>query len=571
MNQAVIAFKDFTFKYRSQTEPTLHDINLTIHEGEKVVIVGPSGSGKSTLAHCINGLVPFAYRGESSGTCQIKGQETKELDIFQISQKVGTVLQDLDGQFIGLSVGEDIAFVLENDVVAQDEMKERVAQVAKMVNIEEYLTDSIHQLSGGQKQRVSLGGVLVNDVAVLLFDEPLANLDPATGKHAIELIDQLHRQTNKTIVIIEHRLEDVLYRDVDRIIVMEEGRIVTEGAPGDILASPILSQTHLREPLYLKALEYAQIPLTPAMHPENIERLQLTNKNMEQLRNWYHQVERKTTETQEEAVLKVENLSFHYSNQPNTLNDVSFTLHKGEMVSIVGKNGAGKSTLAKVICGFERHQKGHIFYQNEDISKSTITQRAEVIGLVMQNPNQMISKHLIFDEVAFGLRLRGVPEAEIRERVENTLKICGLYSFRNWPISALSFGQKKRVTIASVLVLEPEVLLLDEPTAGQDYRHYTDIMQFLRHLNQQGVTILMITHDMHLMLEYTPRTLVIGEGKLLADKSAVEVLDSPELIEKANLKTTSLYQLAEMANIEDAQDFVSTFIRYDKEVRRSWQ
>lgn len=571
MNETVIAFNSFTFKYRSQKEPTLIDINLDIRAGEKIVIVGPSGSGKSTLAHCINGLVPFAYRGESSGTCQIKGQETKELDIFQISQKVGTVLQDLDGQFIGLSVGEDIAFVLENDVVAQDEMKERVAQVAKMVNIEEYLTDSIHQLSGGQKQRVSLGGVLVNDVAVLLFDEPLANLDPATGKHAIELIDQLHRQTNKTIVIIEHRLEDVLYRDVDRIIVMEEGRIVTEGAPGDILASPILSQTHLREPLYLKALEYAQIPLTPAMHPENIERLQLTNKNMEQLRNWYHQVERKTTETQEEAVLKVENLSFHYSNQPNTLNNVSFTLHKGEMVSIVGKNGAGKSTLAKVICGFERHQKGHIFYQNEDISKSTITQRAEVIGLVMQNPNQMISKHLIFDEVAFGLRLRGVPEAEIRERVENTLKICGLYSFRNWPISALSFGQKKRVTIASVLVLEPEVLLLDEPTAGQDYRHYTDIMQFLRHLNQQGVTILMITHDMHLMLEYTPRTLVIGEGKLLADKSAVEVLDSPELIEKANLKTTSLYQLAEMANIEDAQDFVSTFIRYDKEVRRSWQ
>ena len=571
MSETVIAFNSFTFKYRSQKEPTLIDINLDIRAGEKIVIVGPSGSGKSTLAHCINGLVPFAYRGESSGTCQIKGQETKELDIFQISQKVGTVLQDLDGQFIGLSVGEDIAFVLENDVVAQDEMKERVAQVAKMVNIEEYLTDSIHQLSGGQKQRVSLGGVLVNDVAVLLFDEPLANLDPATGKHAIELIDQLHRQTNKTIVIIEHRLEDVLYRDVDRIIVMEEGRIVTEGAPGDILASPILSQTHLREPLYLKALEYAQIPLTPAMHPENIERLQLTNKNMEQLRNWYHQVERKTTETQEEAVLKVENLSFHYSNQPNTLNDVSFTLHKGEMVSIVGKNGAGKSTLAKVICGFERHQKGHIFYQNEDISKSTITQRAEVIGLVMQNPNQMISKHLIFDEVAFGLRLRGVPEAEIRERVENTLKICGLYSFRNWPISALSFGQKKRVTIASVLVLEPEVLLLDEPTAGQDYRHYTDIMQFLRHLNQQGVTILMITHDMHLMLEYTPRTLVIGEGKLLADKSAVEVLDSPELIEKANLKTTSLYQLAEMANIEDAQDFVSTFIRYDKEVRRSWQ
>lgn len=571
MNQPVITFDAFTFKYRSQKEPTLLDINLTINAGEKVVIVGPSGSGKSTLAHCINGLVPFAYRGESRGTCQIKGLETKKLDIFQISKMVGTVLQDLDGQFIGLSVGEDIAFALENDVVPQAEMKQRVAQVAEMVNIADHLNDSIHQLSGGQKQRVSLGGVLVNDVDVLLFDEPLANLDPATGKHAIELIDQLHRQTNKTVVIIEHRLEDVLYRDVDRIIVMKEGRIIADAAPAEILASPVLSQTYLREPLYLKALEYANVPVTPDMHPESIERLQLNDGQLAQLRNWYHQAERSTEPEQSEPVLKVENLSFHYPNHPNTLNDVTFTLHKGEMVSIVGKNGAGKSTLSKVICGFERHQEGQIYYRDTDISKATITKRAEVIGLVMQNPNQMISKHLIFDEVAFGLRLRGVPEAEVRERVENTLKVCGLHAFRNWPISALSFGQKKRVTIAAVLVLEPEVLLLDEPTAGQDYRHYTDIMTFLRHLNQQGVTILMITHDMHLMLEYTPRTLVIGEGKLLADKSAVEVLDSPELIEKSNLKTTSLYQLAEMAAIEDAQDFVSTFIRYDKEVSRSWQ
>lgn len=571
MDQAVIAFKDFTFKYRSQTDPTLKDINLTIYKGEKVVIVGPSGSGKSTLAHCINGLVPFAYRGESQGQCQVKGKETKGLDIFQISKMVGTVLQDLDGQFIGLSVGEDIAFALENDCVSQPLMHDQVNQVAKLVKIEDYLDASIHQLSGGQKQRVSLAGVLVNDVDILLFDEPLANLDPATGKHAIDLIDQLQKQTNKTTVIIEHRLEDVLYRDVDRIIVMSDGQIVADDTPANLLSTLVLSQTYLREPLYLKALHYADVPITPMMHPEHIDRLTLSKDQEDSLKNWYQTFKRNTVSENKEIVLEVKDVSFHYPNKPNTLSNVSFKLRKGEMVSIVGENGAGKSTLSKLICGFERQQSGQILYHGRDISKDTITKRAETIGLVMQNPNQMISKHLIFDEVAFGLRLRQVPEEEIRERVERTLKICGLYSFRNWPISALSFGQKKRVTIAAVLVLNPDVLILDEPTAGQDYRHYTEIMTFLEELNERGVTILMITHDMHLMMEYTPRTLVIGEGGLLADQSAVAVLASKTLVEKANLATTSLYQLAEKVGIADAEDFVSTFIRYDKEVRQKWQ
>lgn len=571
MNRVAIEFKSYTFKYRSQTEPTLQDINLTIHAGEKVVIVGPSGSGKSTLAHCINGFVPFAYRGESSGSCQINGKETSTLDIFQLSKMIGTVLQDLDGQFIGLTVGEDIAFALENDVVAQEKMHERVAQVAELVKIDDYLNASIHELSGGQKQRVSMAGVLVDDVDILLFDEPLANLDPATGKHAIALIDDLQKQTNKTTVIIEHRLEDVLYREVDRIIVMSEGRIVADAAPAELLATNVLANSHLREPLYLKALQYAGIPITPEMHPEHIDHLQLTEQDKTMLQKWYHQSNRMDRNQPAEPVLRVENLSYHYPNAQNTLTGITFTIQKGEMVSIVGKNGAGKSTLAKLICGFERQQTGEIIYQGNNISKDTITKRAEAIGLVMQNPNQMISKHLIFDEVALGLRLRNVPEDEIRQRVEKTLTICGLYPFRNWPISALSFGQKKRVTIAAILVLEPAVLILDEPTAGQDFRHYTEIMSFLTELNQQGVTILMITHDMHLMLEYTPRTLVIGDGQLLADASAVEVLADPSLTSQANLFKTSLYTLAEKAGIVNQQDFVSKFIHYDKEVRKTWQ
>ena len=316
----IISFKNFSFQYRAQKQPTLHDINLDIYPGERVLIAGPSGSGKSTLAACINGLNPFSYPGECTGTLTVDGVDAPHSSIFELAGHVGTVLQDPDGQFIGLTVGEDIAFALENSCTPQDEMHE-------------------------------------------------------------------------------------------------------------------------------------------------------------------------------------------------------------------------------------------------------ITRRARHIGYVMQNPNQMISKTMIFDEVALGLQGSGLTDAEIRTRVEDTLKVCGLYPFRNWPISALSFGQKKRVTIASVLVQDPELIILDEPTAGQDFRHYTDIMEFLRGLNAKGVTVVMITHDMHLMLEYTPRALAFCDGRLIADRSAAAILCDPALIEQAALKETSLYTLANRCGITPAEKFVERFIAADREVR----
>lgn len=570
MKNAIIQFENFTFKYRSQAEPTLHHINLTIHEGEKVLIVGPSGSGKSTLAHCINGLVPFSYNGEITGSLKIKGKETKELDLFTISKTVGTVLQDPDGQFIGLSVAEDIAFALENDCISQEQMTRQVVDVSILIDMENYLEASIHELSGGQKQRVALGGVMVDQVEILLFDEPLANLDPATGKHAIELIDRIQKETNTTVIIVEHRLEDVLHRDVDRIIVMNEGRIVSDSTQDELLSLQILEENHIREPLYVKALKYAGCTITKDMHPAQLDRLDIHSCKKE-LQNWFEKTNQPVIQDKNSPILEVEYLIFGYDAGKNTLQEISFSIQKGEMVSIVGKNGAGKSTLSKLICGFEKVRSGNILFNGKDITKDTIRERSERIGMVMQNPNQMISKHMIFDEVAMGLVMRGVPEVEIKERVEKTLRVCGLYPFRNWPISALSFGQKKRVTIASILVLKPEILILDEPTAGQDLRSYTDIMEFLVELNQQGVTILMITHDMHLMLEYTPRALVIADGKLIADDTAANVLTNKVIIEKANLKETSLYDLAVRAEIRDPQEFVARFIDYDKEARKTWQ
>jgi energy-coupling factor transport system ATP-binding protein len=238
------------------------------------------------------------------------------------------------------------------------------------------------------------------------------------------------------------------------------------------------------------------------------------------------------------------------------------------MLSIVGTNGAGKSTFSKVVCGFEKPQSGVMELNGVDLKILSIKERADHIGYVMQNPNQMISKNQIFDEVALGLRNRGVSEEEIRIRVEETLKICGLYPFRNWPVSALSYGQKKRVTIASILVLNPEMILLDEPTAGQDLKHYTEIMDFLTELNRQGVTVVLITHDMHLMLEYTPRAIVFNRGQVIADKSAAAVLNSPEIVEEAHLKETSLYHLSALCGIGDPEEFTRRFIARDREVRK---
>ncbi|WP_339180648.1 ABC transporter ATP-binding protein [Oceanobacillus sp. FSL W7-1293] len=570
MKQPIIQFENVTFKYRSQQEPTLKNIDLTIHQGEKILIVGPSGSGKSTLAHCLNGLVPFSYKGEMTGSLKIQRQETKELDIFSLSKMVGTVLQDPDGQFIGLSVGEDIAFSLENNVTPHDTMMKRVAEVSRLVDMEEYLEASIHALSGGQKQRVSLAGVMVDDVDILLFDEPLANLDPATGKHAIDLIDQIQKETNTTVVIIEHRLEDVLYRNVDRIIVVNDGEIVYDCSPNVLLASDVLQRNNIREPLYIKALKYADCSLTPQHGLEHLNTLQ-TEAFKDKLLQWFEQTPPAKKRTLTQPVLQLEDVSFTYSGKENNIKKISFSIDKGEMVSIVGKNGAGKSTLSKLICGFEKNNQGKILYHQKDITGDTIYQRAERIGMVMQNPNQMISKHMIYDEVALGLIMKGIySEEEIREKVEKTLKICGLYPFRNWPISALSFGQKKRATIASILVLEPEIIILDEPTAGQDFYHYTEMMEFLADLNAQGITIMMITHDMHLMLEYTQRAIVIADGKVIADDSPINILTNEAIVAEANLKETSLFDLAVLTGIEEPVEFVSRFIAFDREVRKAW-
>ena len=563
----IISFRNFSFQYRAQKRPTLTDIDLEIYPGERVLIAGPSGSGKSTLAGCINGLNPFSNPGACTGTLTVDGVDAPHSSLFELSAHVGTVLQDPDSQFIGLTVGEDIAFALENSCTPQDEMHAITRHAAELVGIENHLGYAPHELSGGQKQRVSLAGVMVDQVKILLFDEPLANLDPATGKQAIELIDEIQKKTDTTVLIIEHRLEDVLWRNVDRIVLVNDGTILADLRPDELLSGSLLAENGIREPLYVTALRYAGVELTPDKHPAHVDSLVLDDTDTQKLRDWFTARPRPAAQPEREPLLEVKGLSFGYQKGQQTLRDVSFSIGKGEMVSIVGRNGAGKSTLSKLICGFETPDAGEIFLNGKPLAEENIRRRAQHIGYVMQNPNQMISKTMIYEEVALGLQRSGLTEEQIREKVDATLRVCGLYPFRNWPISALSFGQKKRVTIASVLVLDPELILLDEPTAGQDFRHYTDIMEFLRGLNARGVTVVMITHDMHLMLEYTRRALVFCDGRLIADRTAAAVLCDPALVEQAALKETSLYTLANRCGIAPAQEFVERFIEQDREVR----
>ena len=565
--EPIISFDHFGFQYTAQAEPTLYDISLDIRKGEKVLICGPSGCGKSTLAHCVNGLIPNSYPGKTTGTLTVGGRNAENLSLFDLSKVVGTVLQDSDGQFIGLTVAEDMAFALENDCMDQKDMKALVDRVAGLVGVSGVLGHAPYEISGGQKQRVALGGVMVSGVDVLLFDEPLANLDPAAGKKAVELIDEIQKRTGCAVIIIEHRLEDVLHCPVDRVVLMGEGRILFDGDPDSLLCSDLLQKSGIREPLYVTALKYAGVPLDRDQRLSYLPELRLTEADRRRVADWFFAQPEPAAEKAKTELLRAENIDFTYEGGHHALKGISASIAEGEMLSIVGTNGAGKSTFSKVLCGFEIPQKGTLTLSGEDLSNYSIKERADRIGYVMQNPNQMISKTGIFDEVALGLRNRGVPEEEVRPRVEKALKTCGLYPFRNWPVSALSYGQKKRVTIASILVLEPKIILLDEPTAGQDLYHYTQIMDFLAELNRSGTTVVLITHDMHLMLEYTPRAIVFHDGHVIADTSAAEVLNSPEIVETAHLKETSLYHLAKNCGIASPEEFTRRFIAADREVR----
>lgn len=565
--EPIISFKDFGFKYKTQSSPTLFDINLDIYPGQKVLILGASGSGKSTLCNCINGLIPFSFEGEITGTLTVAGKETKKSSIFELSKDVGTVLQDSDAQFVGLSVGEDIAFAMENICMPRSEMAPLVEKNASIVGMRDFIDHVPFELSGGQKQKVAIAGVFANDVSVLIFDEPLAALDPQMGMTAVSLIDDLAKDDHRTILIIEHRLEDVLYRPVDRIILMGGGRIVADMTPDELLKSTLLQEHGIREPLYITAMKYAGCSLEGNKNLCSLEDLEFSPENENKLKSFFTSEYKPLPQNQNEPVIEFDHVSFSYDGKKKVLSDIDFTIRKGERIAIIGKNGAGKSTAAKLLCGLIRPSEGEIRLSGKDIHPLSVKEIGEKVSYVMQNPNQMLVKDIIKDEVGLALQIRGRSAEEIKEIAEKVLKACNLYKMRNWPVDAISYGQKKRVTVASMMALEPEILVLDEPTAGQDFRSYTDIMNFVNALNEEyGITILFITHDMHLAIENTERAIVFADGKLIAADRVCSVLANEQVIAEASLKQTSLYRLAVKLDL-DPESTIERFISYESEMK----
>lgn len=566
-----IEFKNISFKYASQADLNLMDISFSIKQGEKVLIIGASGSGKSTIGKLINGQIPNTFEGDLTGQVLINGANSASKSIFDLSLSVGTVLQDTDAQFVGLTVAEDLVFALENDQVDQDSMVSSVAVWANTLDLVDLLDLAPQSLSGGQKQRVSIGGVLIDESPIVLFDEPLANLDPASGLATMELIAKLNQEKELTTVVIEHRLEEALIADFDRVLVIDSGRLLADVSVDTLLRSDLLAQIGVRQPLYLDAFNYAGVNVEDIPHLGRFRPDMVTTGVQDHLSKWLADNAVTAPVRADKPILVMDHVNFSYDSAP-LISDLNLTINAGDMVSIVGTNGAGKSTLAKLICGFERPDSGRITLFQENLDGLSIKEIADSVGYVMQNPNLMISKNILFDEVASGLVNRGLYEDDadsLAEKVANTLRICGLYPYRNWPISALSYGQKRRATIASILVLDPKVLILDEPTAGQDYKHYTDMMRFIEGLNRdQGITILMITHDMHLIQEYTNRTIVFHDGQVVGDMRPAAVLTDGNLMAQAHLAPTSLYDLGQAVAKIETTDFIDRFIQYERQTKR---
>ncbi|MDI6650133.1 ABC transporter ATP-binding protein [Leuconostoc suionicum] len=546
MVEPFIDFQHVTFKYHAQSEPTLHDVSFQIYPGEKVLIAGASGSGKTTLLRLLNGLIPQAYQGDITGELTINGKKILDQSLFDLSLQAGTVLQDSDAQFVGMTVAEDIAFSLENDNQPIKTVREKVAKWANRFGLGKRLTLAPQSLSGGQKQRTAMAGVLVDEGDLLLFDEPLASLDPAAGAAAMALIDELQQERNMTVVVIEHRIEDVLRAHVDRVIVMAHGRIVANDTPTAIIQAGVLSANGLDEPLYIQLLRRAGVPVNKIPHVADVEKVDVSNYR-DQIETLAEPVQ---TVTHDDKQLLVQSLTFAYDQQEPLFDNLSTSIHEGEILGIVGKNGSGKTTLSHLLTGFLTPSGGDIQLDGRSLLNDSIKERADHIGYILQNPNHMITKATVFDEVASGLRLRNVDEEQVTERVREMLQLVDLDGMRNWPISALSFGQKKRLTIAAVLVLKPAILILDEPTAGQDATHTSQLLGFLQNINiTNHTTIIIITHDMHLLANFVQRTLVVVDGQILADTTPAELLANEALVDAASLRTTSIYRLAQRLSI----------------------
>lgn len=522
-----VSIQNLSYRYSRRSEEALSNISFQAEAGEIILIAGASGSGKTTLMRCLNGLIPHSYKGgQLSGQIRLFDQDPSSMTLPEISQMVGTVLQDPEKQIVASYVANEIAFGLENLAVARPEMVQRIDAVLDHLGISHLHDRETFQLSGGEKQKVVIGSTLVLEPSILLLDEPLANLDPFSLKETLSLVRRLADE-GQTVLIIEHRVEDVLKIQPDKVLFLVNGeqRYFGDVAGFETIADP--REVKLPAPLTMQRLEQ-----------ENIE---LPVNGSQPL------VEKESG--QDSPLVQFKNVSYWYEPDQPVLHDVNLAVRSGDVIAILGPNGAGKTTLVKHAIGLLKPRQGTVLVQGKDSRKSSVAQIAHTLGYVFQSPSHMLFAPKVSEELAFGPRNLGFEEKTIATNVEAALKLVDLAERGNDPPLALSFGQQKRVTIAAVVAMQSRILVMDEPTAGQDYRHYTDFMDAILDppegspWREAFEAVIFITHDLDLAISYANRIMLVNEGRLAAHGPPQEVLHDRDLLTNCRLTPTSLLEL----------------------------
>jgi energy-coupling factor transporter ATP-binding protein EcfA2 len=508
--------ENLSFRYRDRQELAIEDISLSMEPGELLLVAGPSGCGKTTLARCINGLIPRSYKGEMTGSIQILDQDTSGLPLAKISQMIGTVLQDPERQILGTRVISEVAFGLENLGFSRPEIRERVAETMEYLGITDLSERETHNLSGGEKQKVALAGLLAMRPKMLLLDEPLASLDPASAQETMALLRQLVDE-GMTVLIVEHRVEDVLKIRPDRVMLMMDGVVTYLGLTDGLESAVDYHEVKLPAKMTLKMA--ARDP-APQIEPIGLEGIGEGT----------------------EPLVRFEDVGFAYEEGVEVLHDVTLDIHRGDVIAVLGPNGAGKTTLVKHAIGLLKPGSGKVWVEGQETSELSVAEIANTLGYVFQSPSHMLFAPSVKEELAFGPKNLGHRPEVIEKEVMEAIEIVNLSGLEENPPLALSFGQQKRVTIAAILSMRSKILVMDEPTAGQDYKNYMDFMDSILQL-PNFEAILFITHDIDMAVIYANRVLVVSEGTVVADGAPEEVLKDYDLLTKCRLVPTSLLDL----------------------------
>ena len=544
----LIEVKDLKYTYPHSEKPVLMDISLTVQPGEFILLTGPSGCGKTTFCRCLNGLVPKFYSGVMEGTVKIAGLDTRENPIMRLAQHVGLIFQNPDNQIFALTVEKDIAFGLENLGVSKNEMYKEIEWAVETTGLQQLRQRATHELSGGQKQRLTIASVLAMRPEIIVMDEPTAFLDPVGAEHIFSVLDRLNKEMGITIILIEHRM-DLAAKYVDRMIVFNKGRVVNDGEPAKVFADDqtrllgvgIPRVFELARRLSSRGVHFNRLPVSADQFydefktrlPDDIRREAEGFDDLSEFTGEYHH----------HPAIEVKDVCFTYAGGIDALKDVSLTIYHGDYVAIMGENGAGKTTLVKHFNGLLKPSSGEVVVDSVDVSTKSVAQLARKIGLVFQNPDDQLFEETVEKEIGFALRNFGFDESVIEQRVTWALNLLDLTEYRQKSPFILSGGERKRVALASVLAWDPDILVLDEPTIGQDYGQKERLRHFLTHLRSQGKTVVIVTHDVEFVAESQPRIVLMAGGRVVDDGASKKVMTRPEILRSCSVAQPEITRL----------------------------